>query len=220
VHYTGKRRLIFLDRGEASFSVAHNSQRPFTVFAGGGTITAIGTQFDVRRDIDPTGRGEHVVVTVSNGTVEVGPPMTTVPVDIPDLVDVTTPKLSTAAGADSNQWAPARLVKGQELTYSSGGPQGKIERVNLEEVSAWREGRLEFRHTPFRALIPRVNRYSRKPIVLGDGDVGDLTYSGTVFEGQVQDWLNALQTLYPIEVAETPDSFVLRYIRERDQTGK
>jgi transmembrane sensor len=47
-HYTANRRVIFLDRGEAWFDVAHNPSRPFTVLAGVGAITALGTQFDVR----------------------------------------------------------------------------------------------------------------------------------------------------------------------------
>jgi len=154
-----------------------------------------------------------VVVTVSSGAVEVGSPMATISPDMPDSVAVIGLNRRKQA-----EWTPARLVKGQELTYGTDGPQGKIERVNLEEVAAWKEGRLEYRHTPFRLVIPRVNRYSEKPIVMEDGEVGELTYSGTVFEGQVTDWLHALQTLYPVEVTETADHFVLHYDRDRDQS--
>jgi transmembrane sensor len=217
VHYTAKRRFVFLDHGEASFSVAHNSLRPFQVFAGGGSITALGTQFDVRREVDPADNIEHVVVTVSSGSVEVGPPGETV-----EAASNGAPQSGNAEGLSARkkrnppEWAPARLVKGQELTYSTDGPQGDIESVNLQEVSAWKEGRLEYRHTPFRDVIPRVNRYSVKRIVLADDGVGDLTYSGTVFEGQVEDWLHALQTIYPIEVTQTDDHFVLHYDRARD----
>jgi transmembrane sensor len=217
VHYTAKRRFIFLDRGEAWFAVAHNSLRPFTVFAGGGSITAIGTQFDVRREEDPTDIG-RVVVTVSNGTVEVGPPKETI-----ETISKGTPELNHASGLkrpNPPEWTPARLVKGQGLTYGTDGPQGKIESVNLEEVSAWKEGRLEYRHTPFREVIPRVNRYSAKRIVLADDAVGELPYSGTVFEGQVDDWLHALQTTYPIEVTETADHFVIHYDRDREKSGE
>lgn len=214
VHYTTNRRFIFLDRGEGSFSVAHNPLRPFTVLAGGGAITAIGTQFDVRRDVDPTG-GERVVVTVSSGTVEIGPPMATISTNIPDPIEVSGLTVRGVKPGNKPEWTPARLVKGQELTFGTDGPQGKIESVNLEEVAAWKEGRLEYRHLPFRDVIPRVNRYSQKPIVLADGEVGYLPYSGTVFEGQVDDWLRALPKVYPIEVTETADKYLLRYDRDR-----
>jgi transmembrane sensor len=217
VHYTANRRFIFLDRGEASFSVVHDPRRPFTVLAGGGAITAVGTQFDVRRELDTT-QGERVVVTVSSGTVEVGPPMATITPDVVEFSDISKSIAASALKRRSQpEWTPARLVKGQELTYGTDGPQGKIERVNLEEVAAWKEGRLEYRHEPFKTVIPRVNRYSQKPIVLEDGELGELTYSGTVFEGQVNDWLHALQTLYPIKVTETADHFVLHYDRDRDR---
>jgi transmembrane sensor len=214
VHYTTNRRFIFLNHGEAWFSVVHDPQHPFTVLAGGGAVTAIGTQFDVRRDLDPRDGG-RVVVTVDSGVVEVGPPMAAIAKDIPESVEA-----SVLKQLNQPVWTSARLVKGQELTYGPDGLQGKIERVNLEEVAAWKEGRLEYRHTPFRVVIPRVNRYSQKPIVLADERVAELPYSGTVFEGQVDDWLHALQTSYPVQVTETPDHFLLHYSRERDKAGE
>jgi transmembrane sensor len=226
-HYTESRRIVFLERGEAGFDVAHDRQRPFSVIAGGGAITAIGTRFDVRRELDAPGL-DRVVVIVSNGTVEVGPPLETISKDTTQDTSESPSGSSTdadrkavdgkrstggpAAKARSAQpeWAPARLVKGQELTYDVDGPQGHIENVDLREVSAWKEGRLEYRHTAFKFVIPRVNRYSEKPIVLADDAVGDMPYTGTVFEGQVPEWLRALKTAYPIEVTETPDHIVVR----------
>ena len=51
-------------RGEAFFSVAHDSLRPFTVRAGDATIRDIGTDFTVHND-----SGEAVRVVVSQGIV-------------------------------------------------------------------------------------------------------------------------------------------------------
>ena len=216
VHYTAKRRFVFLDHGEASFTVTHDTLRPFQVFAGGGTVTAIGTQFDVRREVDPAGDIEQVIVTVSSGTVEVGPPSESPPVSSGSSEPRNTKELSTKGRRTPPAWTAARLMKGQELTYSSDGPKGEIEGVNLEEASAWKEGRLEYRHTPFRDVIPRVNRYSQKRIVLADDGVADLPYSGSVFEGQVEDWLSALQKTYPIDVTDEGDHFVLRHNPARE----
>jgi transmembrane sensor len=231
-HYTASRRVIFLERGEAWFAVAHNPTRPFTVLAGGGAITAIGTQFDVRRELDAAG-ADRVIVTVDNGTVEVGPPSTTIPQEASDAINTSNTRDRGAMGATgdtravhrsraptrpADEWTPARLVKGQELTYSADGPEGKIELVNLDEVSAWKYGRLEYRHTPLKLVIPRVSRYSQKEIVLADGVVGELPFSGTVFEGQVADWLHALEAAYPIEVTETDDRYLIRYRRDRDDS--
>src|SRR5690606_6140981 len=45
-----EKRLVYLDRGQAFFQVAKDPRRPFVVTAGGRTVTAVGTAFDVRVD--------------------------------------------------------------------------------------------------------------------------------------------------------------------------
>ncbi len=65
VRYSRDRREIELQRGEAQFDVARDAARPFVVAAGEGTVTALGTRFQVRRGAD------DVVVTLIEGSVEV-----------------------------------------------------------------------------------------------------------------------------------------------------
>src|SRR5258708_28633229 len=65
VDYSQRRRVIRLERGEAFFKVAHDTQRPFWVRAGDYWVRAVGTAFNVY--LTPTG----VEVTVSEGTVNV-----------------------------------------------------------------------------------------------------------------------------------------------------
>ncbi|MEJ0023946.1 MAG: FecR domain-containing protein [Alphaproteobacteria bacterium] len=50
VELDGGERRVWLDHGQAFFTVAHDRKRPFRVFAGGGEARAIGTAFDVRQD--------------------------------------------------------------------------------------------------------------------------------------------------------------------------
>jgi transmembrane sensor len=49
VSFTRSARDVRLERGEAMFEVAHDPARPFDVHAGGATVTAVGTIFDVER---------------------------------------------------------------------------------------------------------------------------------------------------------------------------
>ncbi len=65
VRYGADRRYIELLRGEASFAVQPNPERPFTVESQGVATTAIGTQFLVRN------RSVDVQVTVLSGSVRV-----------------------------------------------------------------------------------------------------------------------------------------------------
>jgi len=58
-------RTIKLEQGEACFQVAREADRPFTVHAGDTAVTALGTAFDVRKDVN------RVVVAVSEGSVQV-----------------------------------------------------------------------------------------------------------------------------------------------------
>jgi transmembrane sensor len=60
-------RQIDLLRGEAFFAVAKDPARPFEVHAGNATVTAVGTEFNVRRGSD------RVLVAVIEGRVVVAP---------------------------------------------------------------------------------------------------------------------------------------------------
>lgn len=60
-----ERRVVWLDRGEAYFEVAHDASRPFVVYAGKRKVTVLGTKFSVRRD------GDRVLVAVAEGRVRV-----------------------------------------------------------------------------------------------------------------------------------------------------
>lgn len=63
VKYTAEARQLELRSGEAVFQVAHNRTRPFTVTAGGVTVTATGTRFDVAL------RAKTTFVTLIEGSV-------------------------------------------------------------------------------------------------------------------------------------------------------
>lgn len=65
VRFTRDRRTVELIRGQALFEVQGDHARPFVVAAGTTDVTAVGTQFDVRR-IGPGAR-----VTLIEGRVDV-----------------------------------------------------------------------------------------------------------------------------------------------------
>ena len=65
VRYAAGERRLILRRGEAMFTVAHDSARPFFVTAGDVTVRAVGTRFAVDMGED------DVEVTVEEGVVAV-----------------------------------------------------------------------------------------------------------------------------------------------------
>src|SRR5882757_8377062 len=81
-----------------------------------------------------------------------------------------------------------------------------------------KDGHLEYLRIPLKIVIPSVNVHSRKPIVLADDSVGNLLFSGTVFEDQVTDWLRALTIALPIVVIEGDDRIVI-CLRKSNEGG-
>lgn len=75
VDFSARGRDVRLLAGEAWFEVARDPARPFNVAAGGGTITALGTAFDVATDRDKTEVTvtEHRVRVVSGGETAIVP---------------------------------------------------------------------------------------------------------------------------------------------------
>lgn len=69
VDLTTTRRTVRLISGQAFFTVASDPNRPFSVTARGGTLTALGTAFDVK-----LGLGAAVSVAVDESRVEVRVP--------------------------------------------------------------------------------------------------------------------------------------------------
>jgi transmembrane sensor len=178
-------RTVVLDRGEAAFKVAHDPGRPFRVLAGGGMITAVGTAFNVRR-LDGL-----VVVTVTEGTVQIEP--------------------AEATGANGGVKFPnGRVTRGQEIIYGGAGNATVIRKADLDVVMSWHEGRLQYRSEPLYRVIQDVNRYSRRSITVADAAAGEMLYSGTVFERDIDDWLAALDTLFPeVQVASSDAQHVI-----------
>jgi transmembrane sensor len=185
-------RTVVLNSGEAAFSVAHDTARPFNVMAGNGMITAVGTAFNVRRRED-----DQVVVTVTEGVVQVTP-------------NVVEPRSESAAPGPSPA-APRRqrLERGQQISYGEDGRLSSVKTVDDNAVT-WHDGRLHYRQEPLRNIVPDINRYSRKPIVLGDRAAGELLFTGTVFERDIDEWIANLDSIYPLlEVTQTDANNVL-----------
>jgi transmembrane sensor len=193
VRYDRCLRTVFLNAGEALFSVAHDSRCPFRVIAGNGAITAIGTQFSVRRTLD------RVTVVVAEGVVKVQPRAAEFPSWTKD------PEPSGAV------WKQARLSQGQEVSYDGTAERSPVETEDPSVATAWLEGRREYRNEPLSYVIADVNRSFSKHIVLSDSAVGNLRFTGRVYQNELPDWLQALPIIFPVAVLQNdPEHTVIR----------
>jgi transmembrane sensor len=196
VHYGNCLRTILLNSGEALFNVAHDPKCPFIVIAGGGAITALGTEFSVRRTLD------RVTVQVAEGIVNVQPRDTLVSVPWPKDPDV--PKVA---------WPDAKLTQGEEVTYAGTQKRSAVASEDPNVATAWLDGRRVYRHEPLAYLVADISRYFDESIEV-DHDVGELQFTGLVYESQVKKFLQDLEIIFPVKVARTDDSHIVIHARD------
>jgi len=194
-HYSGTQRVILLQDGEALFTVAKDSMRPFSVVAAGGTVTALGTTFNVRSDLD------RVTVTVTEGVVEVSPSEVATKAVLSN-VDPSAPEKARS------QWKPARLTKGEAITYDEHRGRGSVAAAE-PEATEWISGRLQYRQVPLKYVIADVQRYFNKTIVLGDAAAGEFEFTGTVYQTEVGDWFLALEKIFPLDVSRANERVLI-----------
>jgi transmembrane sensor len=199
VQYGKCQRTILLNNGEALFDVAHDPSCPFMVIAGDGAITAVGTEFSVRRTLD------RVTVQVAEGAVNVQPRYALASVPWPKDPDV--PNIS---------WPDAKLAQGQEVTYRGNESRSPVESEDSRNATEWLDGRREYHHEPLAYLIADINRYVEEPIDVDPG-VGELQFSGLVYESQVKTFLQDLEIIFPVKVSRTAENHIL--IQPRDGAG-
>ncbi|HET9389963.1 MAG TPA: FecR domain-containing protein [Steroidobacteraceae bacterium] len=223
---TRTTRTAVLDHGEGRFRIHHDPSRPFSVLAGTGVITAVGTVFDVRRYSD------HVFVTVSEGVVEVVPGMQELADgsgERPYSIDgvhasrashmrgaehaTAAARLSDAAHTPAAHARPLRVASGEEIAYDSRGEASVTDHVDAGLAESWIHGSLAYRGCPLREVIEDVQRYSIRPIEL-DPSIAELQYTGTFVEENLDQWLRGLGQIFPVEVV--PDAAERIVIRRRE----
>ncbi|KZC19616.1 MULTISPECIES: FecR family protein [Rhodanobacter] len=185
VQYGKRERRLTLLQGQADFQVRHDTARPFVVHVGGGTVTATGTQFQVRAaggvDTVTLLKGQ---VVVSGDAKQVGPEQVT-------------------------------LQAGERVAIQSDGRLGTPERLadtELARARGWTEGMLVVREWPLARLVAEMNRYSSVPLRLGDPSLGTLPISGSFKASDQHSFLLSLEYGWPIRIdRHTPGEIVLRH---------
>jgi transmembrane sensor len=182
VSFADGKRSVRLEKGEALFTVAHDRNHPFIVQAGNGSVTAVGTEFDVRRNLD------LVTVTVTEGSVLVAP-------------TVGNSSSATALGAPPMIWQPVQLQRDQELTYDD--QIRRTVRPTRGLASEWTAGRFQYRDVPLRYVVADLNRYRKVPILIQDSAAGEYGFTGTVFLKNTGEWLLSLQKVFPLQISDS-----------------
>lgn len=158
VNYSSGARVIRLERGEGFFEVAHDTNRPFWVLAGGSWVRAVGTAFNVSLT------RMAVEVTVSEGTVRVGSTQGTgVPQDNPHSDD-----------------AIAVVNAGEQVELNRGlAAMRQLSSEQLRHSLTWREGTVYFEARPLADVISELGRYTTLEIIVNDESLAKMPVGGT-----------------------------------------
>ncbi|WP_412066291.1 FecR family protein [Rhizobium sp. SYY.PMSO] len=184
IRFSSEERRVELLSGVAYFIAAPRAgseKRSFIVESAGGQVTAVGTQFSVDRLED----GADVIVAEHQ-------------------VDVA---LMTR---DENQ-LPIRLPEGSRVHYSEAAGVGSVEKVDIEQATGWRRGRLVFDDVPLSRVITELNRYRRGRIVIANKDIALRRVSGVFDTRDLGTALGRIATELNLRTASVPPVVTVLY---------
>ena len=185
---TADRRLLKLERGRARFHVFHG-RRPFMVAAGGGTVTARGTVFDVALV-----GSDSVAVRLISGKVDVS---------LPQPGPLTEPrrKVVQLSPGDAVTFARARDTAAESPHSRSGHPAGPQSHGPIREFESVRVA----------DIVAEANRLSTQPIRLSSAGLGEARISGRFRTDDTALLAERLSLLFDLAIDRSdPSQIVLR----------
>ena len=197
VDYSGQVRRILLERGEAYFEVAKDSDRPFTVDLGLRSVTAVGTAFNVRK------RPERYQVAVIEGAITFHETMADMAASAPRVsADGHAVLLSTLGQRRVEAgWVAEFDVSRNQLTA--------FRPESMDRYQNWRSGLLGFASEPLYLVVQELNRYSRKKILIEDTSIMELQVYTVIRVSAIDSAVKGLELVLPIKVTQHYDRIVI-----------
>jgi transmembrane sensor len=180
VRLGSEERRIDMASGEAYFVVAKDPSRPFVVKVGEKSLTAVGTQFSVRRS------SADLAVLVTEGRVR----LSALRPDRPGL--------------------PATLDAGTVARTTNSEVQIRpASESEVEQLLSWRSGFLIFHDTPLEDAVAEFNRYQRHKLVIADRSIATIRIGGKFRYANIDAFLALLQQGFPISVERDQEHVIL-----------
>jgi transmembrane sensor len=168
-------RRVTLDKGEAFFSVSHDTAHPFIVRAADGRIRVTGTRFNVWMYED------QVRVNLIEGSVLVSSND-----DLP---------------GDGLRLGPAMQARYRHGDFT---PQISQTYANDNSL-AWRNGKLVLDDLALSDALPLINRYLDKPLMLADHSTGSIRLGGIYNIKELNSLVASLPKVLPVYLTRNKD---------------
>jgi transmembrane sensor len=205
VRYSEHTRTVRLVEGEALFTVAHDTARPFFVLTDSARIRAVGTQFDVYRASTTATR-----VAVVDGVVQVSSPP-----DATGIAPVASPESPPPAATQSTQRTDrkeegvVRLAAGDQAEINLGRIV-KTAAPNVQRAVAWRARRLMFPGDRVADIAEEFNRYNRIRIRVEGETIRERRMSGVFDADDPSPLVQFLARDPNVAVTKSADEILIR----------
>lgn len=190
VAFSEAERTIEFVTGEAEFTVAHDSDRPFVVHSEVGRVTALGTIFSVRQDANSW------EVFVTEGKVKVDE------------------RGGEISATPDNDFFSAELVAGQkmfeELSDQDFSPE--IEDVTddeLRERSAWKDQIIDMVSAPLEEILREFSHFNSRTVFIYGEELKQMRMTVAIKRDNLQDFIDLLEVSAGVKATETPSGSIL-----------
>ena len=202
VKYNDGYRDIYLLQGEVHFEVAKETDWPFSVYAGVGRVTAVGTAFSIHLT------AQDVDILVTEGQVA----LDTIAPPKGGMSKVSNSPAGSSTTQTSNVLGRVGLLtEGHSITLNTDDVIQSaadnlldvVEVVSPDKLKvrqAWREGMLVFSGETLEQVVSEINRYSTVSIEITDPEVSKIRIGGRFKVGDVDNMLNVLEANFGLEV--------------------
>ncbi|WP_423129525.1 FecR family protein [Gaoshiqia sp. Z1-71] len=163
--------------GEAYFEVFPNKKKPFMVKSDAIEIVALGTAFNFSAYSDDS----RISATLIEGSVKV-----------------------TSREGNGEGYI---LEPNEQLNFEKNLHQISKNRVNTDDVIAWKEGKLIFNETPFHEVVLKLGRWFNTDIQLADHSLDTYRYTATFTNETLLQVTELLSLSAPIEVTSVKREF-------------
>lgn len=107
--------------------------------------------------------------------------------------------ISGAARIATGSGRAISLSPGSRIALAEGA-QDRVDRPELEDLTAWQSGRLAFRDEPLGNAVAEMNRYSERPLIVDDLRIAAMRISGIYRAGDPEGFAQSLSLLLPVRV--------------------
>lgn len=133
--FTESQRKVLIT-GEVYFEVAHNPAKPFLVKAGNTEVEVLGTHFNINAYEDEAA----LKTTLIDGSIKVN-------------------------ANSHNTLPPVVLLPGQQAQINSYGKINIVKNIDLDEITAWKNGRFQFNSTDLKTVMRQIARWYNVDVV-------------------------------------------------------